>query len=491
MLNQINRNRGAIMRNNVNEIQKVLETHGYSINNIISDVMKTFKLKTLFHRIGFRKQEGYSATEILALMVMIPLMLLNSVHALYRSQYEDITKMKKDTIYRFKNNEKMPWRSLLLSTSKQFQNLVNPDKEVAPNSAFIIDDTMDARVGKKIENISMVHDHVGNKKGSKLGFKNLTLGLFDGISFTPLDFSLHAEKKLNAKQRKKQYKKDCAPRTPGAKRRKECNIDKITNALQMIKRAVKHGFKANYVLVDSWFGSKGFIQSIRQIKNKGMHIICGVRKDKRQYIYRGKKLNAKQLLSTLRQEGKEKRCRKRNTRYYEVIVDYEGIGQIRLYFCRFPYQKEWRLFLSTDMSLSFLSMLEIYCIRWSIEIFFKETKQYLRLGKCQSRNFDAQIADVTTCYMLYIFLSYYRRVNAYESLGGLFECIKDELKEKNVAERLWILFDELIQVVITALSESGAVDIKEFKNSPEYQHIRKLFEESFLGNQLLKLDNVA
>jgi hypothetical protein len=479
------------MRKNVNEIEKVLQTHGYSINTIISDVMKTFKLKSLCHQVGFMKSEGYSTTEIFALMIMFPLMLLKSVHAFYQSQYQNVTEMKKDAIYRLKNNEKMPWRSLLLGIAKQFQNLVNPCKEVAANSAFIIDDTTDARVGKKIENISMVYDHVGSKKGNKPGFKNLTLGLFDGTSFSPLDFSLHMEKKLKAKQRKKQYKKLCDPRMPGAKRRKECSADKITNALKMIKRAVKHGFKAKYVLVDSWFGSKGFIVSVRQIKDKAMHIICGVRKDKRQYIYNDEKLNAKQLLAKLRKEQKEKRCRKRNTRYYEVVVEYEGIGPVRLYFCRFPYQKEWRLFLSTDTSLSFFTMLEIYSVRWTIEVFFKETKQHLKLGRCQSRDFDAQIAHVTTCYILYIFLSYFRRINAYESLGGLFESIKDELMEKNVAQRLWELFDELLQVVIDAISKSGTIDIKEFKHSPEYQYLKELFEGSFLSNQLLALDNAA
>lgn len=153
-------------------------------------------------------------------MIMFPLMLLNSVYALYQSQYEHVTEMKKDAIYRLKNNEKLPWRSLLLGVAKQFQHLVNPQKEVASNSALIVDDTLDARVGKKIEHVSMVHDHVGRKKGSTLGFKNLTLGLFDGKSFSPLDFSLHTEKKLKAKQQKEQYKKSCNPHTPGAKRRK-------------------------------------------------------------------------------------------------------------------------------------------------------------------------------------------------------------------------------------------------------------------------------
>jgi len=67
----------------------------------------------------------------------------------------------------------------------------------------------------------------------------------------------------------------------------------------------------------------------------------------------------------------------------------------------------------------------------TIEVMFRELKQHLQLGKCQSRDFDAQIASVTISMILYIFLSYFRRMNAYESIGGLFELIKDDICEKN------------------------------------------------------------
>ncbi len=479
------------MRKDVAEIERVLVTHQYSITNIICDVMKTFKLNSILSQAKFAKQDGFRAGEILALMIMLPLMLLKSVNAFYKSDFQHVTEMKKDAIYRLKNNEKLPWRSLLYGVAKQFQRLANPKKEIAENSAFIIDDTSDARVGRRIENISYIFDHVAGKKGSKLGFKNLLLGYFDGKSFTPLDFSIHSEKPLKGKQRKEQYKKQCIPGSPGEKRRKECTVDKITNAIQMVKRAVKHGFVAKYVLADSWFSSKKFIQTIRQMHNQKMHVVCGVRKDKRNYVYKGSQMNAKELHSTLKKEGHEKRCRKRNIRYFEVVVHYEGVGEVTLYFCRFPYQKEWRLFLSTDTSLSLLAMMEIYAIRWTIEVFFKEMKQHMRLGTCQSRDFDAQIAHVTTCCILYTFLAYFRRVNAYESLGGLFACIKDELLEKNLAERLWNLFEDLLQVVLTSIAESGSVDIAEFRRSPEYGSLKELFEASFLGNQLLEFNNGA
>ncbi|MEI3614913.1 transposase [Pseudogracilibacillus sp. SO30301A] len=163
-------------------------------------------------------------------------MFITSVNALYKSNYESLKEMQKDTFYRVKNNERLPWRSLLLNVSKRFQELVNPEKEVKQNSAFIFDDTIDARTGKKIENISYVHDHVAGRKGrSTLGFKNLTMGLFDGTSFTPLDFSLHSEKMHKRKYRKKQYKKERDSKTNGAKRIKECNVDKIINSFACLK----------------------------------------------------------------------------------------------------------------------------------------------------------------------------------------------------------------------------------------------------------------
>lgn len=236
------------MRKPVKEIQNVLQAHGYSINNIIIEVLKVFKFQTLCCKVGFQKQEGYSASEIITLMLVLPLMLLKSVNALYKSEFQKVTAMKKDSDYRLKNNEKMSWRSLLFAVAKQFQKLVNPEKEIASNSAFILDDTTEAKTGRRIEQISFVHDHVAGRKGNKLGFKNLTLGLFDGKSFTPLDFSLHSEKSLNkARHRKEQYQKQRSPKSSGAKRIRECKVDKITNGLNMLKRGIKQGFKDSFL----------------------------------------------------------------------------------------------------------------------------------------------------------------------------------------------------------------------------------------------------
>jgi hypothetical protein len=479
------------MRQSLNEIKNVLDKHEYTIDNIICHIMKKFNFKTICWQSGANniKEDGYKLTEIVTVMVLFPLMLLKTVNAFYKSQYEGITQMQKDVIYRLKNNEKMPWRRLLYGVCKKFQQLVNSKGEIDSKSAFILDDTPDIRTGRRIENISFVHDHVGGKgkKGSKLGFKKLVLGYHDGKNILPLDFSIHSEKKLKGKNRKEQYKKKCVKNSNGDKRRKECTQQKNTNGLTMIKRAVKNGFMAKYVLVDSWFSSIDFIDTIRNIKCGAIHVVCALKRDKRNYEYKGEEVNFKELVATLKKEKKESRCRRWNTRYFEVVVKYQKLGMVKLYISRFPYQKNWRIFLSTDTNLNFIDMMEIYSARWAIEVLFKEMKQHLGLCNCQSRDFDAQIASVTISCILYTFLAYYRRINDYETLGTLFEFIKDDMCKKTVAQKIWELFDELLTVVIKAISESGVVDILSFKNSPEYEYLKGVFEESFLVNQILEV----
>jgi hypothetical protein len=42
------------------------------------------------------------------------------------------------------------------------------------------------------------------------------------------------------------------------------------------------------------------------------------------------------------------------------------------------------------------------------------------LGKCQSNDFDARIADTTISLTQYIILSLYKRFSSYETIGSLF-----------------------------------------------------------------------
>jgi hypothetical protein len=87
-------------------------------------------------------------------------------------------------------------------------------------------------------------------------------------------------------------------------------------------------------------------------------------------------------------------------------------------------------------------MIEIYQIRWTIEVVFKEGHLLLRLGRCQSNSFDAQIADTTMTMIQHILLNMTHRVEHYESIAGLVSNLKEATVRQRLDQRLWGLFIE-------------------------------------------------
>ena len=135
--------------------------------------------------------------------------------------------------------------------------------------------------------------------------------------------------------------------------------------------------------------------------------------------------------------------------------------------------------------------IEIYHMRWSIEVFFKEAKQYLHLGKCQSVDFDAQITDISIVISASLMLSLRRRFRAYEGMGKIFIDVQHEIIEFTLWERLWGLFIELQasilkkwNVDLEALMETVILDESEqlfliailerqseYTNTNNYKHV--------------------
>ena len=87
-----------------------------------------------------------------------------------------------------------------------------------------------------------------------------------------------------------------------------------------------------------------------------------------------------------------------------------------------------------------------------MEVFFKECKQLLNLGKSQSSNFDGQIADTTVTLIAYILLSLRYRYEHYETMGELYRSINSEVLRETLDKRLWGLFVELLLTVAILLN---------------------------------------
>lgn len=64
----------------------------------------------------------------------------------------------------------------------------------------------------------------------------------------------------------------------------------------MLRRAVKNGFVAKYLLVDKWFFGEDFIKKVRSIKDGAIHVITLLRNKTTGFTVDGKRISAKVLI---------------------------------------------------------------------------------------------------------------------------------------------------------------------------------------------------
>jgi len=242
---------------------------------------------------------------------------------------------------------------------------------------------------------------------------------------------------------RKQYKKDRSEDSPGYQRKKEADQSKSGNVVNMLRRAVKRGFVFDYVLFDSWFFSKEILECIESFHSKCIKLIAMVKMNKTLYKdcldnYEGK---ASELRKKYRR--KSKRSRKFNATYIKVPVWY-GNRRLNMFFIRIGRGTKWKCIVTNDLNLGFNKLMEIYHIRWSIEVFFKDAKQYLQLGKCQCNNFDSQIGAATLSMMQYIMLLLYKQMHYGQSLGSIFDMLGTQAQQENISRYLMELFWDVI-----------------------------------------------
>lgn len=449
-------------------------THRWVEADFVFRILKCFSFSPLNKALNFFKQQGYGFDLIMSLLITMPFANIQTVN-----QLADIVDPKKDVFYRLKNNSSINWRFILWLFAMKFCKLTENSENLDAKKCLIFDDTTLKKSGVFIEKVSRVWDHVENR--SVLGFKALVMGLWDGTSFIPLDFSLHREKGKNkkkpfgllVKKLRSQFKKKRTAGCHGYDRAAETDLDKIASMLKMLKRAVSHKIKFDYILTDSWFTCEQLIDAVCNIKSTQVHLIGMYSKAKSLFIYKSKSLTYSQIRNTL---GKPKRCRKLKLYYHQTKVKRNG-RELKLFFSKHGKNGKWHVILTTDTSLSFIEAIEIYQTRWTIEVFFKEARQLLNLGGCQSSDFDAQIADTTVTCLQHILLTFRHRFDTYESKGALFKDLENSVINYKLNERLWGLFVQLLNIISDLLNGVDVVDLftKIVSDEEAFSKLRQLF----------------
>ena len=516
------------------------------IQSTLQDVKKHFTVKKHLSSFNSLKCRGHEVSKLLTCLLMIPFYGINNIYNLSRS---GVALENKDAYYNIKNNEYVNWRKLLMLITSRFFELINSRETLKKEgiTAIIGDDSPLRKTGKKMENVSMIHDHVTNS--FILGFKILVVGFWDGGSFIPLDFSIHRERGsklkkakeayrfaeklahklkdkltkaylvlehkqeaiikhrlkvkenstntnirqlekaiaseqkartkieelkkvqqekesrvtilkedwnriaknhpeygLSRKEKKEQFKKQRDKKSCGYERSREADTSKISMFITMVKRAVKKGFVPDYVLTDTWFFCTELLKEVDELSDKRVKLLSMAKMGNTTYVQvsDGKVHNAHSLVKI--HGHKAKYSRKMKAHYIKIPVILSDI-RVNLFLVKFGQKGTWRILVTNDLSLGFVKMMEIYQLRWSIEVFFKECKQYLNLGKSCSSDFDGQVADATIAMIQHIMITFYKRMNYQQSFGELFKEVSNEMIESSLAVKLWNVFLEVILVV--------------------------------------------
>ncbi|MNE40938.1 Transposase DDE domain protein [compost metagenome] len=174
--------------------------------------------------------------------------------------------------------------------------------------------------------------------------------------------------------------------------------------------------------MDSWFTHAPLIV---RIVDQGLHVIGMVKNNNKRYLVHGKLVDLKGLYqSASRVQGKQRNILRQI--HTELVP---GIPVIVVFVRHRSKKNEWLAILSTDLTLSAPEMIQIYALRWDIEVFFKCAKSLLRLQKeFQGRSYDLLISHTTIVFSRYILLAWqHRQSTDQRTLGGLFYLLCDEV----------------------------------------------------------------
>lgn len=380
---------------------------------------------------------------------------------------------KKDMFYSYLSQDNINWRKVIYRiTNRLVKRVVIRDdhKKSRLPKVLIADDTDLPKTGMHMESIGKIFSHVHQK--CILGYKALMLCWSDGRTQFMLDSSLHGEmgkiegkeQGLTSAQRNARYERQRDKDSHISKRKNEYFMGKGIKLLEMVKDAIQNKIPFDYLLIDSWFTCTELVDFVCRCHKK-FHFLGMARMGNTMYATENRgKLSAKAILTKLKSAKEVKRSRRYRCHYAETQVVL-GKRAVKLFFCKRGKKEAWKLLLTTDLSLDFMRAYEIYAMRWSIEVFFSDSKRILGLADCSSRDFSAHIAHVSLVMIRYNMLSAIKRTLDYDTIGGLFEDMYLGVHELTVVEKIWAIIIEVVAVVAELIEADSEVLIFQVINS--------------------------
>lgn len=428
---------------------ELLSKTNFNVDNAFSSSWKDLGFNSLLRKAKFSKRSGKDINQVVYLLMLFVWIKVQTIGMFSKDSLLSFSDMKKDVLYEALNKEDLNWRKLQLITAKKVINLK------AKTTAFIVDDCVKTRTGKSMPGVSSHFDHLTSR--CVMGQQILTLGLANEEQFVPLDNEIFIS---NSKEQMLDYKfKD--ERSIAAKRYKLSQTQtKPEMVISMIKRAQQSGIEADYFLADAWFGTKKIIKMteeqsliaiVRMKKNKMKYRLT---KNGVTYLFNSQELFKEQI------KGNWERVQGVQYQSKSIIVELnlattkdepDHWTKVKLLYVRSldeakqkASKHDWALFLTTDTVLESTKILEVYALRWGIEVYFKEAKQKLGFLKEQSRHYAAYIASIHLTSLRFCLLLHAKKETQAASVSCARTDIEETLTSLNFASKLWCVFKAII-----------------------------------------------
>ena len=436
----------------------------------IQKFFRRYQISSILRKCNAYKEQGFS---VVALVNYLFCLVFRNRSMFLDMQSEKAPEFRKDTVYHLKNSVHINWkRFTTLLASRIIGDTIEPLTSEERKNAFIVDDSIYERKGStRVELLAKVYDHARHR--FTRGFRMLTLGWSDGVTFLPVNSCLLSSENESSRVN---GSRNVPPNSNGAKAR-ELAMKKATEVIsKLISEAVDAGIRAKYVLFDSWFSSP---KVIRSMKKQGLDVVAMVKKSSTiHYRFQGQMLSCKDIFNCC----KHRRGRSR----YLLSVPVEIRGEdddaapiaAKLVFVRNrSNRKDYLVLLSTDTTLTEDEVIQLYGKRWDIEVFFKTCKSVLRLTKeCRSLSYDAMCAQTAVVFMRYMFLAVgVREDSDLRSTGPLFCLVADEIADISFTaafEKLQLFLEKLLEgfnaqkeeihAIVAEFLESLPADMKHF-----------------------------
>ena len=437
---------------------EVLSGPGRYVDNVFAGIWKNLKLNRLIQQAGFKKRTGVPVSDAIFLLVLWKWINVSSIAVFCRQSLETFSSAKKDVMYDLLKREDADWRGLHGRIAKAVY--AQCKITLQPLKVFVLDDTLQGRRGKKMEGVSCHFDHTQGRQ--IMGQHVLTLGLATENHFLPLDSQIYVSQS-KAQGLIRAY--DDARSVAATRYREATTQTKPEMAQAMLKRAMRNGIDATYLAADSWFGTK---RTIRTARSHDLTAVLRMKKNKMKYRLTDAKGRFQEMdaIALYKYAIKGKWIKAHGLPYRSVTLDVEleiaddGNAKkhtpewikVRLLFVRGAAEgekprvgkKDWALFLTTDPAMSPTLTLEIYALRWAIEVYFKEAKQNLGFLQEQTWTFASHTASIHLTAIRYLFLVYAQHENDTLRVCDVRAHIQEQMATLNSAKQIWRLFRVLI-----------------------------------------------